>query len=83
MILTLFVAAGAVLLAVIGRALLVLEEITELLANERQRELASHRPEAVVAVADEKLLRAQSKTRAPPAPSRLPAAVRTLEGCAL
>ena len=34
MTLTLLVAVGAVLLAVIGRALLVLEEITELLANE-------------------------------------------------
>jgi hypothetical protein len=50
MILTLFVAVGAVLLAVIGRALLALEEITELLANERQRQRASHRPEAVVAL---------------------------------
>ena len=83
MILTLFVAVGAVVLAVIGRALLVLEEITELLGNERQRQGASHRPEAVVAIADEKLPRSQSGTRAPPAPSRLPAAVRTLEGCAL
>jgi hypothetical protein len=51
-----------VLLAVIGRVLLALEEITELLANERQHQRASHRPEAVVAdaIADEKLLRAQS-----------------------
>jgi hypothetical protein len=50
MILTLFVAVGAVLLAVIGRALLALEEITELLAHERQHQRASHRPEAVVAL---------------------------------
>ena len=50
MILTLLVAAGAVLLAVIGRALLAVEEITELLANERKRQRASHRPEAVVAL---------------------------------
>jgi hypothetical protein len=54
-ILTLLVATGAVLLAIIGRVLLVLEEIaaceeTELLANERQRQRAFHRPEAVVAV---------------------------------
>jgi len=84
MILTLLVAVGAVLLAVIGRALLAVEEITELLADERQRQRASQRLEAVVAdaIADEKLLRAQSKTGAPPAPSRLPAAVRTLASCA-
>jgi uncharacterized iron-regulated membrane protein len=71
MILTLFVAVGAVLLAVTGRALLVLEEITELLAKERQRQGASLGPEALVpdAIADEKLVRAQGKARAPPAPS--------------
>jgi hypothetical protein len=47
MIVMLLVAVGAVLLAVIGRALLVLEEISKLLANERLRQRASYPPEAV------------------------------------